>query len=138
MIAARPDHGRAIVFPMNTTSSKVILATEGFAARPELAVHAEEKALKLLRHEHPRVLRLRINVKLEKPHDGQSHFVVRAAAEHEGPANIAYAVGIRPEAAINAVVDKLERILSASAGARKHWLHHPHGVDLPCVLPKAC
>jgi hypothetical protein len=137
MSAARSDDGTAIMCAMNTTSSRVILATEGFAARPELAVHAEEKALKLLRHEHPRVLRLRLNVKLAKPRDGQPHFIARAAAEHEGADNIAHAVGIRPEAAINAVMDKLERILSASAGARKHWLHHPHGVDLPCVLPKA-
>ena len=101
-----------------------------------MAVHAEEKALKLLRHEHPHVLRLRINLKLQKPHDAQSHFVARASAEHEGPAHVAHAVGVRPESAINAVVDKLERILSASAGARKHWLHHPHGIEVPCALPK--
>jgi ribosome-associated translation inhibitor RaiA len=121
---------------MNSIPPKVILSTEGFATRPELAAHAEEKAAKLLRHSHPRVLRLRINLKHQKPHAGQPHFFARALAEGDGANHIAHAVAAQPEAAINAVVDKLERAISSSADARKYEQHHPHEIDLPGALPK--
>ena len=122
---------------MNTSRPSVILSTEGFAAPANLAAHVDEKAIKLLRHVHPRTHLLRINLKLEKPHSGTPYFHVRASAEGEGPDHVAHAVGTRPETAINGVVDKLERSLSASAGARRHALHHPHAIDIPVALPKA-
>ncbi len=47
----------------------------------------------------------------------------------------------RPElnafAADKAAVDKLERALATSAGARKHPHYHPRAVDLGAALPKA-
>jgi hypothetical protein len=122
---------------MNTSRPNVIFSTEGFAAHAELAAHAEEKSVKLLRHAHPRTLLIRINLRLEKPHSGTPHFLARASAEGDGPDHVAHAVGVRPESAINGVVDKLERVLSACAGARKHEWHHPHAVDIPVALPKA-
>ena len=122
---------------MNTSRPNVIFSTEGFAAHADLAAHADEKAVKLLRHAHPRTLLVRINLRLEKPHSGTPHFLARASAEGEGPDHVAHAVGVRPESAINGVVDKLERSISASAGVRRHALHHPHAIDIPVVLPKA-
>ena len=122
---------------MNTSRPNVIFSTEGFTAHADLATRAEEKAVKLLRHAHPRTLLVRINLRLEKPHSGTPHFLARASAEGGGPDHVAHAIGVRPEAALNGVIDKLERVLSACAGARKHAWHHPHAIELPVTLPKA-
>ncbi len=117
---------------MTNSPSRVLLRTEGFALRDELTAHAEEKAGKLMRHSHPRVHLLRLNVKLETPHSGAPFFAVRAIAENEGPDHIVHAEGSEPESALNDAVHKLERALSGSAGERKHRLHQPSpakGVD---------
>ena len=110
---------------MNTSPAQVLLHTDGFAPRDELTAHAEAKASKLLRHSHPHVHLVRINVKRHAPHSSAPFFAVRATAENEGPDHIVHADGAEPESAINEAVHKLERALAASAGTRKHKLHHP-------------
>lgn len=121
--AERWRKDRSKLTTMNTSPSPVLLHTEGFAMREELTAHAEAKADKLLRHSHPRVHRVRINVKRHTPHSGASFFAVRATAENEGPDHIVHADGAEPETAINEAMHKLERALAASAGARKHRMH---------------
>lgn len=110
---------------MNTSPSRVLLHTDGFAPRDELIAHAEAKAGKVMRHTHPHVHLLRINVKRHAPHSRAPYFEARATAENEGPDHIVHADGPEPEAAINEAMHKLERVLTATAGARKHRLHHP-------------
>jgi len=122
---------------MNTTPQTVTLTTEGFPARAELTALAGEKAAKLLRHGHPRVNTVRLHVKLETPHSGVPFFAARGTTEHAGPDHVVHATAAEPEAAIRAAVDKLERALTTSAGARKHDQHHPHAIDLAGVIPKA-
>lgn len=113
---------------MNASPSRVLLTTDGFTARPELTAHAETKAARLFRHSHPHVHLVRIGVKRNLPHSGAPFFAARATAEHEGPDHVSHAEGMEPEAAINEVVDKLERSLTAAAGKRKHRLHHEPAV----------
>lgn len=108
---------------MNTSPSQVLLHTEGFAPREELIAHAEAKAGKVLRHSHPRVHLVRITVKRHTPHSGAPFFAVRATTENEGPDHVVHADGAEPETAINEAMHKLERALTATAGAHKHRLH---------------
>lgn len=115
---------------MNTSPSHVLLHTEGFALRDELSAHAEMKAGKVLRHSHPRVHLVRLTVKRHTPHSSAPFFAVRATAENEGPDHIVHADGAEPETAINEAMHKLERALAASAGARKHRMHHPSPTKL--------
>lgn len=112
-----------IMCPMNASRSRVLLTTDGFAARVELTTHAETKAAKLFRHSHPQVHFVRINLKRTVPHSGAPFFAARASAEHEGRDHISHAKGAEPETALNEGVDKLERALSGTAGKRKHGLH---------------
>jgi ribosome-associated translation inhibitor RaiA len=121
---------------MNTSPQKIIVTTEGFPIRPELTTHAEEKSAKLLRHTRPCVDTVRLHVKRETPHVGPVFFSVRATAEHSGPADVVHAEASQPDAAIRSAIDKLERALTTTAGARKHELHHPHPVELTANLPK--
>src|SRR5436190_20614609 len=54
---------------MNTPTHHVLFSAEGFSARPELLVHAEEKAGKLVHHHSMHGHRLvRLHVKHERPH----------------------------------------------------------------------
>ena len=122
---------------MTTTPPQVLFTTEGFPARPELNAFAADKAAKLLRHSHPRVNLVRLHLKRETPHRGAAIFCARATIEQAGPDHVVHATATEPETAIKSAVDKLERALTTSAGARKHQQHHPHAVDLGATLPKA-
>ena len=106
---------------MNPNSEDLIFSTEGFANRADLAAHTEEKVAKLLRHAHPHVGLVRVHVKRETPHSHPPCFVVRAIAETAGPDYLAHSEAIEPVTAINTAFDKLERLVTASARARKHW-----------------
>ena len=105
---------------MKPTEPKVILSAEGFTARPTLLEHAEAKATKLRRHEHPRVGHVRLHIRLETPRNGTKRFAVAATAETRGPDLVAHSVAAKPETALNAVFAKLERGIAAAAGERKH------------------
>lgn len=103
-----------------TTPSNLILTTEGFALRQELAELATAKSAKVLRHEHPPVHRVRLHVKHEAPHHAAPCFLARATAEHAGPDHVAHATGAEPEIAIHAALAKLERLLSDAIASRRH------------------
>jgi ribosome-associated translation inhibitor RaiA len=105
---------------MNTSTPQLIFSTEGFASRPELVVHSEEKTAKLLRHLHPRVTGVWMHVKHDSPHSRPRLFTVCAVADTVGTEHLAHATAVEPHAAINAAFDKLERSLTAAALTRKH------------------
>ena len=119
---------------MTNNPAQVLFTTEGFPAHPELNAFAVDKAAKLLRHTHPPVNLVRLHLKRETPHRGAAFFAARATTEQAGPDHVAHT---EPEAAIMSAIDKLERALVASTGARKHQQHHPHAVELGAALPKA-
>jgi len=122
---------------MTNNPAQVLFTTEGFPAHPELNAFAADKAAKLLRHTHPPVNLVRLHLKRETPHRGTAFFAARATTEQAGPDHVAHASATEPEAAIMSAIDKLERALVASTGARKHQQHHPHAVELGAALPKA-
>jgi ribosome-associated translation inhibitor RaiA len=122
---------------MTTTPPQVLFTTEGFPVRPELNAFAADKTAKLLRHTHPRVNVVRLHLKRETPHRGAAFFSARASTEQAGPDHVVHATSTEPETAIKSAVDKLERALATSTGARKHQQHHPRAVDLGAALPKA-
>ncbi len=115
----------------------ILLTTEGFTAHTELTAHAASKAARLFRHGEPRVDRVRLHLKREAPHSAPPYFAARAIAQNAGPDHVAHAEAPEPETALNAVVEKLERALTATARAHKHRQHHPHAIELEGALPKA-
>jgi hypothetical protein len=54
---------------------------------------------------------------------GLPTFAVCATAEKTGIDHVAHATSIEPVPAINAVFAKLERVIAAAAGIRKHRRH---------------
>ena len=122
---------------MNTSPTRVLLSTEGFASTAALAWLAETKAEKLLRLSAPRVDLVRSNVKRRTPHSGAAYFTARAIAESEGPDHIAHADAAEPETALLNVVRKLLRSLSTEAKSRRYARYHPHATELGARVPKA-
>ena len=121
---------------MNTSPAHVLLTTEGFASRDDLALLAEAKGAKVLRHRLPRVHLVRIHVKRYAPRSGAPFFAARATAENDGPDHVAHAEGAEPTAAVSKVVAKLERALASTASARQHRWHTPDpALALAEVIP---
>ena len=114
-------------------SSNLILTAEGFTLRPELADLATAKSAKVLRHENPAVYRLRLHLRRETTHRAPVRFAARATAEHAGPDHVTRAEASEPEAAVHAVLAKLERALRDAAGARKRERHTLAVAPAPAV-----
>ncbi len=118
------------------SNEPVLLHTEGFTARDGLVALARRKAGKLLRHDD-RLVRIRLTLVRETPRHGAEAFAATAILERAGRDAIAHAAGDSPEAAVHAIVDKLERMITARTGARRRAVQHPHPIELAVALPKA-
>jgi ribosome-associated translation inhibitor RaiA len=115
---------------------ETLLTTEGFAASDDLKDRATQKAEKLFRHRQPPLIRVRVHIARTVPHGQAARFAVRALAERQGPDCVVHAEAAEPVPAVMEALDKLERILTGGARARKHTKHHPHDIDVPSTLPK--
>ena len=121
---------------MKTSPAHVLLTTEGFSPRDDLALLAEAKGAKILRHLNPRVHLVRVHVKRQAPRSGAPFFAARATAENEGPDHVTHAEGAEPATAVNQVIAKLERALAGTAGARKHrWHEAAPALALAEIIP---
>lgn len=117
------------------SNDAVLLHTEGFTAGEELIALARRKVEKLFRH-GDRLVRVRLTLVRETPRSGADWFAGTARVERAGPDAVTHAFGATPEGVVHKVVEKLERMIAARAGARKHALHHPHAIELAADLPK--
>jgi putative sigma-54 modulation protein len=113
----------------------VLIHTEGFTARDELVALAHRKVEKLFRH-GDRLVRVRLNIAREAPRSGAEWFAATARLERAGRDAVTHAFGETPEAVVHEAVEKLERMIAARVGARKHAVHHPRAVELAAALPK--
>lgn len=113
------------------TTSNLLLTTEGFTLRPELAEMAAADSAKLLRRAHPRVHRVRLHLRHETPHHAAPSFVARATAEHAGPDHVVHASATEPGPAIHLVFTKLERELDDAAGVRRRARHAEPVIEEP-------
>ena len=117
-------------------SPEFILTTEGFSASDDLQRKTAQKVEKLFRHRNPPLVRLRLHILRETPRGEEPRFITRALAEHQGADCITHADALEPELSAFGGLEKLERMLNAEAGARKHTQRHPHGIEVPSSLPK--
>ncbi len=101
-------------------AARFLFTAEGFSAHHTLQSKAGLKAEKLLRHLHPRVATVRLHVKLEHTHAAARQFLVCATAERTGIDHVAHASDEDALSAIMSAIEKLERVLVAAAGMRKH------------------
>ncbi len=124
---------------MNTTpetiDSKLVVQGIHFELTEALREAIREKFALLLRHND---FIVRINVRLAQEQVLGKKPLFRATAQIEigGPDLVASADGKDAYGVIEAVVDKLDRLLERRHGLRKGRRNHPHDIELDAPIPK--
>ncbi len=95
-----------------------------------------DKVGKLLRHE-PRIDRVRVDVELDKVHNGKQHFISKGHIEIGGPDMVASVSDENAYKSVSLLIDKLDGLLRKRHSEHKEKVHHPHAVDLDAAIPKA-
>ncbi len=96
---------------------------------------AEHKAERLLRH-NDYIVRIRIDLEVDKTKDINHKFIAKGHIEIGGPDLIASVSSEDCYKSIDLLVDKLDRLLERRHGLRKDKRNHPHTTDLDTALPK--
>ncbi|MBK8856108.1 MAG: ribosome-associated translation inhibitor RaiA [Opitutaceae bacterium] len=95
----------------------------------------EHKAERLLRH-NDYIVRIRIDLEVDKTKDINHKFIAKGHIEIGGPDLIASVSSEDCYKSIDLLVDKLDRLLERRHGLRKDKRNHPHATDLDTALPK--
>jgi putative sigma-54 modulation protein len=117
------------------TDSRIMVRGVHFNLTPALQAAAEEKAARLLRHQE-RIIRIRLDIEHDQTRDPSHAFVAKGHIEIRGPDLIASVDSEEPQQSLDALIDKLDGLLRKRASAAKTKRHHPHGVEIPSILPK--
>lgn len=95
-----------------------------------------QKGAKLLRHnEH--IIRLRIDLELDKTRGTNDQFIAKGHIEIGGPDLLASVASDDAYKSLDLLIDKLDRLLRRRHTLRKDKRNHPHGIELDAELPKA-
>lgn len=94
-----------------------------------------DKVARLLRHE-PRIVRVRIDLEMDKTRAHGSQFIAKGHIEIGGPDLLASVASEDAYKSIDALVDKLDGSLRRRHSELKEKRHHPHGVEIGGALPK--
>lgn len=93
------------------------------------------KAERLVRH-NDYIVRIRIDLEVDKTKDVRHKFLAKGHIEIGGPDLIASAASDDCYKSIDLLVDKLDRLLERRHGLRKDKRNHPHATELGAALPK--
>jgi putative sigma-54 modulation protein len=97
---------------------------------------AIEKASRLLRH-NAEIVRIRVDLELDRTHGVSAQFIAKGHIEISGPDLIASERSDDCYKSLDLLIDKLDGLLRRRHGLRKDQRNHPHGVDVGADLPKA-
>lgn len=116
--------------------AKVILRGIHLELTDAMRTVFNEKAARLLRHE-PRIIRIRIDVELDKTKHAKDHFVAKGVIEINGPDLVASVDSDDAYKSVDLLADKLDGLLRKRHSELKDKRHHPHAVELGAAIPKA-
>lgn len=115
--------------------AKVILRGIHLDLTDAMKAVLHEKASRLLRHE-PRIIRIRIDVELDKTRSAKDHFVAKGLIEITGPDLVASVDSDDAYKSIDLLVDKLDGLLRKRHSEHKEKRQHPHPVEVDAPIPK--
>jgi putative sigma-54 modulation protein len=101
-----------------------------------LRVAAAEKTARLLRH-NDHIIRLRVDLELDKTHEVGAQFIAKGHIEIAGPDLLASVTSDDCYKSLDLLVDKLDGLLRRRHGLQKDKRNHPHPIDIDTPLPKA-
>jgi putative sigma-54 modulation protein len=96
---------------------------------------AIDKASRLLRHNRY-IIRIRIDLELDKTRGVSDQFLAKGHIEIGGPDLIARVHSDDAYKSLDLLVDKLDGLLRTRHGRRKDKRNHPHAPELAAGLPK--
>ena len=100
-----------------------------------LRTAAAEKTARLLRH-NDHIIRLRVDLELDKTASATGQFIAKGHIEISGPDLIASVASDDAYKSLDLLVDKLDGLLRRRHGLHKDKRNHPEAVELETVLPK--
>lgn len=96
----------------------------------------QEKFSGLLRH-NDRIIRINVRLHSDQKLGHQHHYTATGEIEIGGPNPVATTEGTDAYQALDALAEKLDRLLERRHGQRKEKRNHPHAVEWDSSLPKA-
>jgi len=116
-------------------SARIIVRGVHLDLTAALKAAAEEKAARLLRHQD-HIIRVRLDLEHDRTRAVRAAFIAKGHIEIRGPDLVASVASEDLYKSLDAVVDKLDRMLRKRATAAIVKRQHPHRVEIPAVLPK--
>jgi putative sigma-54 modulation protein len=116
-------------------AAKLIVRGVHLEITDALRTAAAEKTARLLRH-NDHLVRLRIDLELDKTHGVGARFIAKGHIEIAGPDLIASVTSEDAYKSLDLLVDKLDGLLRRRHGLHKDKRNHPHAVELDTTLPK--
>lgn len=120
---------------MKDKQNDVIITGEHLHIRDDLRQWVDEKMAKLFEHEN-RIIRIRVDIEHDKSLPA-GQFVAKGHIEIKGPTLIAQANADNPEAAVDELSTKLQRMLRRRSRLRRVKRKNKQEIDLPAAIPKA-
>lgn len=117
------------------TAPRIIVRGVHLELTAALKAIAADKVTRLLRHEE-QIIRVRLDLEHDQTRAPDEAFVAKGHLEIRGPDLLASVASDDLYKSLDALVDKLDRMLRKRACAAKTKRHHPHGVEIPAELPK--
>lgn len=94
----------------DTSSTPIIVRGIHLDLTPALRQAVTDKSDRLLRHEH-RIVRLRVDLELDKTHGARDLFIAKGRVEIRGPDLVASAASEDAYKSLDLLVDKLDELL---------------------------
>lgn len=114
-------------------NSKIIITGHVLADRTlEELAHKLEKVLRHNRH----IVRIRLDLHDTGLRAGERYYTAKAVVELRGPDLVVSTTTGNLYRSVNLVVEKLDRMLSERVHKMEDRRRHPHGIDVPSLLPK--
>jgi putative sigma-54 modulation protein len=116
-------------------NNDLILSGKHIELTESLKTYVAEKTEKLFRHES-RIVRLRVDLDCENPKHSDRLFIAHGIISLQGPDLVASHTSPDMHLSIDALTQKLDRMLRNRARHERDKRNHPHPIDLPADLPK--
>ncbi len=121
--------------PSVPSEPRIIVRGVHFELNADLRATVEDKMARLLRHEE-RIVRVRIDIEHDKARDPNKAFVAKGHIEIHGPDLVASVASDDPQKSLDALIDKLDRMLRKKATAARERRRHQPKIEIPSELPK--
>lgn len=122
---------------MNINSDKLIISGLHIDLTDALKQKVLDKVEKLFSHEHD-IIRIRVELEYKAHSSKKEEYIAKGHIEINGPPMVVTEASNDLYKSIDSLIIKLDRMLRRRSRLRKVKRNHPHHVEIPSEIPKAC